>query len=134
MLSLLDDLRAALDSGGRPGDPDFLRRVLEDAAEVARRHGPLLRAIDDAARHDAEVERAYRAFLDWSIDTTAAMYRAGIEAGSVRHVADPRAVSQALTLMNGAFLMDTLGRDADVDPAAVVDVLWTVWARTLGID
>jgi AcrR family transcriptional regulator len=134
MLSLLDDLRDALLSGGEPGDPEFLRRVLERAVDVARRHGPLLRAIDDAARHDAEVERAYDAFVEWSIQTTAAIFREGVATGKVRAVPDVDATVRALTRMNGGFLIDQFARDPDFDPQVPTDVLWTIWARTLGID
>ena len=134
VLSLLEDMRAALIEGGDPADPGFLRRVLERAVDAARRHGPLLRAIDDAARHDAEVERAYRAFVEWSVDTTAAIFHTNIAAGRVRDVPDVRATTQALTLMNGAFLIDTLGRDPDFDPDVAVEALWTIWARVLGLD
>jgi TetR/AcrR family transcriptional regulator, ethionamide resistance regulator len=109
ILSLLEDLGAGLTGSGDPADPEFLRRVLERTVDVVRRHGPLLRAIDDAARHDAEVERAYRSFLDWSIDTTAAILAEGIASGRVRDVPDIRATAQALNLMNGVFLIDTLG-------------------------
>jgi AcrR family transcriptional regulator len=134
MLSLLDEFRASLMEGGDPADPEFLRRVLVRAVDVARRNGPLLRAIDDAARHDPEVERAYREFLNWSIDTTAAIYAQNVESGLVRDAPDLRAVSRALTLMNGAFLMDTLGRpEGDVDPEMAAEVLWTIWARVLGL-
>jgi AcrR family transcriptional regulator len=133
VLSLLEDFREALIGSGDPTDPAFLRRVLEQAVDVAERHGPILRAIDDAARHDAEVERAYRAFMDWSIDTTAAIFAEGAASGRVRDAPDIRATAQALTLMNGAFLMDALGRDG-VDRDVAVDVLWTVWARVLGLD
>jgi AcrR family transcriptional regulator len=134
VLSLLEDMRAALVEGGDPAEPAFLRRVLERAVDAARRHGPLLRAIDDAARHDAEVERAYRAFIEWSVETTAAIFRDNIAAGRVRAVPDVRATTQALTLMNGAFLIDTLGRDPEYDPEAAVEALWTIWARVLGFD
>lgn len=134
MLSLLEDFREALMGSGDPADPEYLRRVLEQAVEVARRHGPLLRAVDDAARHDADVEIAYRAFVDWSIDTTAAIFAEGVASGRVRDVPDIRATCQALTLMNGRFLIDTVGRDPDFDPQVAVDALWTIWARTLGLD
>ncbi|HEY4093997.1 MAG TPA: TetR/AcrR family transcriptional regulator [Baekduia sp.] len=136
VLSLLDDLRAGLVESGEPGDPAYLRRVLEHTVEVFRTNGPILRAIDDAARHDAEVERAYRGFLDWSIDLTVSIFEDAIAAGRVRTVPDVRATVHALNVMNGAFLMDMFGRDpdADADPALCVDVLWTIWARTLGID
>jgi len=134
VLSLLEDLRSGLVDSGDPAEPEYLRRVLEHTVEVFRRHGPILRAIDDAARHDAEVERAYRGFQDWSIDLTAAIFEEAIAAGRVRPVPDVRATTRALNLMNGVFLMDMLGRDPDADPAACVDVLWTIWARTLGLD
>jgi TetR/AcrR family transcriptional regulator, ethionamide resistance regulator len=135
VLSLLEEFHASLMESGDPADPEYLRRVLVRAVDVARRNGPLLRAIDDAARHDPDVERAYREFVSWSIDTTAAIYAEGVASGRVREAPDLRATSQALTLMNGAFLSDTLGRaDGDVSPELAVEVLWTIWARVLGLD
>jgi AcrR family transcriptional regulator len=134
VLSLLEDLRAGLMDAGDPAEPGYLRRVLERVAEVARGHAPILRAIDDAARQDAEVERAYRAFVDWSIDTIAAIFEEAIAAGRVRAVPDVRGTTHALILMNGVYLMDAFGRDPDTDPELAVEVLWTIWARTLGLD
>jgi AcrR family transcriptional regulator len=133
-LSLLDDLRGAFEGGGDPASPGFLRRVLDDVVEIARRHGPLLRAIDDAARHDEAVERAYRASLDWASSATAAVWRANIASGLVRPVPDVDAAARALTVLNGAYLIETLGRDQGADPRVVADTLWTIWARTLGLD
>ncbi len=49
----------------------------------------------------------------------------------MRPVANPRALAHALTLMNGAYLIDTLGRDPDADPAEVLEALATIWYAVL---
>ncbi|WP_187369120.1 TetR/AcrR family transcriptional regulator [Baekduia soli] len=134
VLSLLEDLREGLVGSGDPADPEYLRRVLEHTVDVAVRHGPILRAVDDAARHDAEVDRVYRSFVDWSAQFTATIFAEGVATGRVRDVPDITATSRALTLMNGVFLIDAMEREGGLQRDVAVDVLWTIWARVLGLD
>jgi len=134
-LSLLEEFRDSMVAGGDPTQPGYLRRTLEHAVDVAHRHGPLLRAIDDAARHDAEVERAYRGYQAWFTDVIAGIYRTNIASGLVRDVPDVDAAAMALNLMNGAFLLEAFGSGEDrVTPEVAVEVLWTIWARVLGFE
>lgn len=134
VLSLLEDFRAGVLDSGDPADPEFLRRALRSAVDVARRDGPILRAAEDAARDDAVVERAYREFREWVVDTVAAIFTVNVASGLVRAVPDVRATTRALVLMNAAFLVDTFGEHGGADPDAALETLWTVWARVLGLD
>jgi len=131
VLPLLDELRDALVDSGDPADSQSTHRVLERVVDVAVHHGPLLRAIDEASHHDDEVERVYRDFIAWSVDTTTAMYEESIRRGTVRPVANPRGIAHALNLMNGIYLIDTLGRDPTFDRDLVLETLSTIWYAVL---
>src|SRR3954454_14455235 len=65
VLSLFDtitqELMAKLQAA--PG-PDATRGILEAAVDAYAEHGGLLRAVDEAARHDAGIEAAYRSVID----------------------------------------------------------------------
>ncbi len=133
VLGLLDDLRdeiAATAAAAQPGDPGLMRELLARVVDVFARHGPLLLAVDEAARHDDDVERAYRSTIDRTVELTAALLEQGIAAGSVRPV-HTREVARALVLMNGTYLLDKLGRQPDGDPEAALEVLWSVWSGAL---
>jgi TetR/AcrR family transcriptional regulator, ethionamide resistance regulator len=131
VIPLLEELGATLEDAGDVHEVDYVKRVLERVVRIAVEHGPLLRAIDEAASHDDEVERAYRGFVDWSVETTTALFEESIRRGTVRPVANPRAIAHALTLMNGSYLIDTLGRDPDTDPDEVLEALTTIWYAVL---
>ena len=44
---------------------------------------------------------------------------------------DPEAVGLALVLMTERYLLDTVSRDAEIDPEPIVEALTTIWTRTL---
>ena len=127
MLSLFDTRHAALMTEVQcaPG-PGATRGILEAAVDAYAEHGGLLRAVDEAARHDAEIETAYRAVVDAFTTVMAARSRrawrpAGSAPGNAYELA------RALNLMNGNYLLETLGRDPDFDRALAVDTLMAVW-------
>jgi AcrR family transcriptional regulator len=133
VLGLLDDLRediAATAAAAGPGDARLMRDLLARVVDVFARHGPLLLAVDEAARHDDAVERAYRATVDRTVELTATLLEQGMTAGSVRPL-PAREVARALVLMNGTYLLDQLGRDPRGDPEAALEVLWAVWSATV---
>ena len=70
-----------------PDDRETLRRQLALAVDTFREHGPLLLALDEAARHDHAVEAAYRAWFDLSVDVSAALCA---RRGAASTVATPR--------------------------------------------
>jgi AcrR family transcriptional regulator len=136
VISLLDDLIDQIVdlnvAAGRPGDPEVLRAGLQRTVEAFDQHGPLMRGLVEAAAVDAEVEEAYRAVVERSVDAMAAQIAEGIAEGRLREVS-PRNVARALTLMNGYYLLDALGHDPEADAAVALETLWTVWAGALGM-
>jgi AcrR family transcriptional regulator len=135
VLGLLEDLidATARDAATAPDldDPAVLRGMLARAVEAYAQHGSLFLAIDEAARHDEEVERAYLATIERAIDLTTGLIEDAIAVGRVRPVSPPD-MSRALTLLNGNYLLDTLGREPRADPEVVLETLWMVWTGALG--
>ena len=100
-------------------DPDtWLRELLASGVETFSRYGPFMRALDHAAGQDAEIEAAYGAVVDRFIEQTAEVIGA-----------DERAyeLARALNLMNGHYLMETLGKDPDFDRELALETLLTIW-------
>jgi AcrR family transcriptional regulator len=133
LVARLEDLREALTRAGDPLVPGYTEAVLRRAVEVFAEHGAILRAIDDAARRDADVEVAYREFTEWAVEATAQLFDLGVEAGNLQPF-DTRNVARALTLLNRGYLLDTLTGERLEDPELVLRTLMTVWTRTLGVE
>jgi AcrR family transcriptional regulator len=113
------------------GDPlSDLRAGTERLVAMYAQRGYLLRALADAASHDADVEQAYRATMDRLINAAATRIRAGIESGAIRDL-DPSEAAVALVLMNERYLMERFGGEPKADPRAVADTILAVWRRVL---
>jgi AcrR family transcriptional regulator len=95
------------------------------------RHGPLVRAIADAAATDEQIERGYRATLDGFVEITTQTLNRLVEAGEIA-VPDTRAMALALNLMNQAYLLHEFGHDSFGDPEVALATLETVWLRVAG--
>jgi AcrR family transcriptional regulator len=133
LVARLEDLRAALTGAGDPLAPGYTEAVLRRAIDVFAEHGAILRAIDDAARRDADVEVAYREFTEWAIDATAQLFDLGIDAGNLQPF-DTANVARALTLLNRAYLLDAFTGERPQDREVVLRTLMTVWTRTLQVE
>lgn len=94
------------------------------------RHGPLLRAVADAAVTDERIERGYRGFVESFIELTAQGLRELEARGEVEGV-DVDALARALNLMNEAYLLDEFGREPYGDPEVVAATLEAVWMRAM---
>ena len=92
-------------------------------------HGPVLRAIADAATHDRDVEKAHRALVKRFIRGSAARIRLDIERGLIAPL-DADATAEALIMMSEQVLNEKLGRGSG-DWQPVVDTLATIWQRAL---
>ncbi len=97
------------------------------------RHGPLVRAIAEAAATDERIERAYQGSLDAFAAITARTLDRLVDEG-VLEVPDTRALARALTLMNEAYLLAEFGREPQGDPDVAIATLETVWLRVAGPD
>jgi AcrR family transcriptional regulator len=132
VLGLLEDLLTAVVAEADetdPADRDMLRRQLGLAVQAYRDHGPLLLALDEAAHHDDEVERAYRGWIDHAVEVSARLIERGVARGNTPAM-PVLEVTRALTQMNANYLLDLVRHDPEFDADHALEALWTVWART----
>lgn len=124
---LVAPLRARGDEAMDPG----LRPVaLLEVARMYQQHGVLLRALQEASRHDPEAARAWREFTEWPIARLAGWIREEIDAGRIEGI-DPEGTARALVGMNLYAFFDRLVGDPEADVEALVAQLDRVWERTL---
>ena len=97
---------------------------------VYQRHGPLLRAIAEAANHDQLVEEAYARLVQLFIDATVARLERDQAAGRIAlpHLRD---MAMALVWMSERYLTFTFGQPGAGDTATAVAVLHTIWMRAI---
>jgi TetR/AcrR family transcriptional regulator, ethionamide resistance regulator len=120
VLALLERIEAEVAAElleGEPGE-DWLADVLAAAVDMFAEHGRFLRALNAAAGSDAEIESAYCAFLERWVQETGNAFGGGERAIEL---------ARALHLMNGHYLMETLGRDPGFDRELALSTLLTVW-------
>ncbi len=95
------------------------------------KHGPLVRAIVDAAGTDEQIEGAYRTSLDAFAGLAASTLDRLVAAGQLE-LTDSHAVARALTLMNAAYLLEEFGREPFGDRDVALATLETIWLRVAG--
>jgi len=101
-----------------------LREAIAQAVSVFAAHGPLIRAISEAASHDAHVETVYASVVDRYIALTERLLaRAGVP--------DAAARARALTVMNVAYLIDAFGGEPRATEAQALDMVMAVWTPLL---
>lgn len=115
VLAALDD--AVAEDSAPTAD---LHGMLERAVTLFARHGRLLAAVEEAAHHDAEVERAYHDAFERSVDATAALAS--------------RPIARALMHLTTGYLTDVLARAPEPDREEALRTLETIWTRVLGIN
>jgi TetR/AcrR family transcriptional regulator, ethionamide resistance regulator len=107
-----------------------VREAIDGVVGVFAEHGPVLRALADAAADDPGVEEAYGALLQRFVDTTARHIENEMAAGRVLPL-DPVQTATALTWMMERYLQLTLGRGETVPVDKVAAALTTIWSRVL---
>lgn len=106
--------------------PEAVRPAIELAVDVYRRHGPLLRAVSEAAASDGLVA-AGRAPILARFDELVAEALRRVEAETGRPFADVDETARALNLLAESYLLDAFGREPRVDPEAAVETLTEIW-------
>ena len=107
-----------------------LRAGVEGVVAVYAKHGPVLRAIADAAVDDPEVEEAYHGLVQRFIDATAEHIRVEQKNGRAQGMT-ARRTAAALVWMNERYLGMCLGGTNTVKPREVADTLHQIWTRAL---
>jgi AcrR family transcriptional regulator len=110
--------------------PDLARDALEGIVAVYVEHGPVMRALADAAADDRGVEQAYNELVQSFVDATARHIENEIAHGRVLPL-DAYETAKALVWMMERYLVLSLGREPTTDPAAVTETLATIWTRVL---
>jgi AcrR family transcriptional regulator len=113
------------------GEPLVLaREALEGIVAVFAQHGPVMRALADAATDDKDVEAAYSEVIQGFIDVVSGHIASEIEGGRILPL-NPVPTATALVWMTERYLMLSLGREPLTPTDVVFDALWTIWTRTL---
>jgi TetR/AcrR family transcriptional regulator, ethionamide resistance regulator len=110
--------------------PALAREALDGIVAVYVEHGPVMRALADAAADDRGVEQAYNALVETFIDATARHIEEEIAAGRVLPL-DAHETAKALVWMMERYLTLSLGRDPLTPARIVADTLATIWTRVL---
>lgn len=110
------------------GYPAPGREGLAGMVEFYVRHGPLARAIAEAAATDEQIELAYRASTNAFTELVTRAFERMVREGKL-DVPDPRALARAMTLMNHAYLLAEFGHEPQGDPEVALATLETVWLR-----
>ncbi len=133
---LLDEVERVMVETANPwitgeGEPvSALREALEGTARTCAAHGPVLRAIVEAAPLDERLERAWSAFMGRWDAAVAARIEVQQEAGLIRPL-DAKRIANALNALDAAVLIAEFGRHPQGDLKAVVDTLHRIWVGAL---
>ena len=110
--------------------PELAREALDGIVAVYVEHGPVLRALADAASDDPEVEKAYNALVQSFVDATARHIEEEIAVGRGLKL-DAYETAKALVWMNERYLTLSLGREPLTAADTVADNLARIWNRVL---
>jgi AcrR family transcriptional regulator len=110
------------------GQPDVVRAAIEPAVAVYRQHGPLLRAIAEAAADgDEQIAAGQQAMLERFDELVEDVLRASPRLAG-RSAEDIAETARALNLMNVNYLLDAFGREPRVSTETAVRTLAGIWA------
>ena len=107
------------------------RAELTRLARFYRKHGELLRALAEGARHDPAAAEAWSGYVESVVAVIAGRVRDGVEAGLVHPFAKPEEAARALCWMNNQYLLERFVDRGDDDVEAAVDVLHEIWKRAI---
>jgi AcrR family transcriptional regulator len=110
--------------------PSAAHEALTGIVAFFGRHGPLIRAVAEAASTDEPIERGYRGYIETFIEMTADGLDELVARGALEPV-DTRALSRALNLMNEAYLLAEFGREDKGDEAVALATLERVWLHAI---
>jgi TetR/AcrR family transcriptional regulator, ethionamide resistance regulator len=112
----------------RTGDEAHLvRDAIAPPVAVYRKHGPLLRAINEAAGSDDQIAASQIAIRERFDQLVAEVL---VQFARVPP-ANPAETARALNLMNEGYLLDAFGREPRVSEETAVQTLTEIWAALI---
>jgi AcrR family transcriptional regulator len=135
--SLLGEVEAVMHQTANPwisgeGEPiSVLRASLGGVVKTVVEHGPIFRAVSEAAPLDERLEKSWSVFMGrWD-----AAVRARIEAqqrdGLISPSINAQRTANALNSLNASVLISEFGRQPQGDSDAVLETLHGIWVGTL---
>jgi AcrR family transcriptional regulator len=115
---------------GTGDGPTLVREAIDGVVGVFAEHGPVLRALSDAASDDPRVEAAYLELIQRFVDATARHIEEEVADGRILPL-EPVPTATALTWMMERYLQLQIGRTPDAPVDRVADTLTTIWSRVL---
>ena len=112
---------------------DVVRMAIEPAVAVYRRHGPLLRAIAEAAATEEPITAGQEAMRERFHELVEHALGA-IPRVAANPPADIAETARALNLMNESYLLDAFGREPRVSAETAIQTLTEVWFATIHRD
>ena len=118
------------------GDPVAeVRFAVEGVVAVYAEHGPVMRAIADAAPSDPLVEQVYNDLIAGFVSATGQRIQDDIRAGASAVTAEPGDLAFALGWMTERYLVRSFGSTSErVDRDSAVATLVEIWTRALYAD
>ncbi len=121
----------ALRTAQLAGQPDIVRAAIEPAVAVFQQHGPLLRAIAEAAASgDEQIAAGQQAMFERFDELVADVLRSSPRMAG-RSPEDLAETARALNLLNVNYLRDAFGREPRVSGETAVRTLTAIWAPLL---
>lgn len=121
----------ALRSARIGGQPDIVRAAIEPAVAVYRQHGPLLRAIAEAAAiGDEQIAAGQQAMLERFDELVAEVLRSSPRLAG-RSEEEIGETARALNLLNVNYLLDAFGREPRVSAETAVRTLTGIWSALI---
>jgi TetR/AcrR family transcriptional regulator, ethionamide resistance regulator len=119
------DLRPKEDRGG-----EAIRPAMQAAVNVYRRHGPLLRALSEAAPGNAQIASG-RAELRRRFDDLVAASIREIRPRTADRLGDVEESARALNTLNEAYLLEAFGHRPRVSIETAVRTLTEIWTAVI---
>jgi AcrR family transcriptional regulator len=135
--SLLHDVEAIMHQTANPwisgeGEPITALRVsLMGVVRTCVEHGPIVRAVSEAAPLDERLERAWSAFMGRWDDAIEARIKAQQRSGLIAKPLDAARTANALNALDAAVLISEFGRRPQGNPHAVLETLHRIWVGAL---
>ncbi|MCA8986593.1 MAG: hypothetical protein KDA78_03075 [Planctomycetaceae bacterium] len=108
-----------------------LHEALAGVISSCVEHGPVIRAIAEAAPLDARLEKAWGAFMGRWNDAVEARIRVQQQEGIISKPLDARQTAKALNALDAAFLLAEFGRRPQSDPVIALETLHEIWVGAL---
>ncbi len=136
IISLLDEIETVMHETADPwisgeGEPvAALRESLRGVVETSVEHGPIFRAIAEAAPLDERLEQAWLSFMGRWDDAVEFRIIAQQRAGLIPPF-DARRIANALNSLDAALVIAAFGRYPQGDAGEVLETMYRVWSSTL---